>query len=45
LLANEQAVRQRALEALLAVGHTSGGDGLAGFLAIYFVAALFVVNP
>jgi hypothetical protein len=39
LLADEPAARRRALAALLAVGHTSGGDGLAGFLAQYFLAA------
>jgi hypothetical protein len=45
LLADEPAGRQRALEALLAVGHTSGGDGLAGFLASHFIGARLTSNP
>jgi uncharacterized protein DUF2877 len=39
LLSNKPAARQRALAALLAVGHTSGGDGLAGFLAQHLLGA------
>jgi hypothetical protein len=37
LLGGGSSGRRRALEALLAVGHTSGGDGLAGFLASHFL--------
>ncbi len=45
LLAGKPAHGTRALEALLAVGHTSGGDGLAGFLAAHFMAAPVSSNP
>ena len=38
LLAGEPASIRRALADLLSVGHTSGGDALAGFLAVHFVA-------
>jgi hypothetical protein len=45
LLATEHAASRRALEALLAVGHTSGGDGLAGFLALHFAGVPLSITP